>query len=165
MKKVVILFVLGMMLITSFATAFQENGHTNQTILKSGYIDITPTEAWDMMNTTEDGIQIPIDVRRLDEYLAERIVLPDENDWVRWFPYELKSGGPAPIKNEGFFLQLFMDFYKDKEIIIYCRTGRRTGISAQILVDNGFTGEIYNMVGGITEWKAVGLPTTQNPSS
>jgi len=54
-----------------------------------------------------------------------------------------------------------MNIFLKELIIIYCRTGRRTGISAQILVENGFTGTIYNMVDGITEWKAEGLPTIE----
>ena len=168
MKKIIILSVLGMMLTVSFATAYKEStsdildASEEINATSTGYIDITPVEAWEMMSTSEDGIQIPIDVRRLDEYINERIILPDDNDFIRWFPYELESDGPGPIKNEGFILQLFMNFYKDKEIIIYCRTGRRTSIAAQILVDNGFSGTVYNIVGGITAWKAADLPTTKS---
>jgi rhodanese-related sulfurtransferase len=55
-----------------------------------------------------------------------------------------------------------MSIYADKEIIIYCRSGRRTGFAAQILIDNGFTGIVYNLVGGINSWKSSGLPTTLN---
>ena len=165
MKKIMIFSVLGMMIMVSFATGFQgdmfpiNDEPTAAKPLKTGYIDITPLEAWDMMNTTDDGIQILIDVRRLNEFLAERIILPDESDWIRWFPYEFSSG-PGPIKNEGFLLQLFMNLYKDKEIILFCRSGRRSGLAAQILVDNGFSGIAYNVLGGILEWKDVGLPTT-----
>ena len=166
MKKIFLFSVFGMILIGSFATALQENTFikTNEIIEMNSqlndFIDITPNEAWEMMNSTEDGIQIPIDVRRLDEYIGERIILPDEDDWIRWFPYELKSGGPGSIKNEDILLQMFMKIYDGKEIIIYCGTGRRSGISAQILFDNRFTGKVYNMIGGITAWKTVGLPTT-----
>ena len=124
-----------------------------------GYINITAQEAWDLMNNSDDGRQIPIDIRRWDEYSSERIETPNQEDWPRWFPYEFTSGGPGPIKNEGLLLKLFIKIYQNKEIIIYCRTGRRTGISAQILIDNGYTGTLYNMVDGITEWKSVGLPT------
>jgi rhodanese-related sulfurtransferase len=167
MKKIIILSVFGMLLMVTYAGAFQ--GKSNVEIEQSkqikstmsGYIDITPNEAWEMMSTSEDGVQIPIDVRRLDEYINERIILPDTDEFIRWFPYELESDGPGPIKNEGFLLQFFMNLYKDKEIIIYCRTGRRTGISAQILVDNGFSVIVYNVVGGISAWKTVGLPTTK----
>jgi hypothetical protein len=64
-----------------------------------------------MMNTSDDGVQIPIDVRRIDEYVNERILLPDNNNWIRWFPYEFTSEGLGPIKNAGVLLNLFMDHY------------------------------------------------------
>jgi len=165
MKKIIILSMLGIMLMVTFGSAYQQDAYNGQfhpemKTTQKGYIDISPAEAWEMMSTSDDGVQIPIDVRRIDEYVNERILLPDNNDWIRWFPYEFTSDGPGPIKNTGVLLNLFMDHYKGKEIIIYCRTGRRTALSAQILVDNGFEGTVYNMVGGITAWKSVGLPTT-----
>jgi len=166
MKKLIIITILVILLADSFLISPQrtkcKESYLNDHIIQNidGYINITARETWDMMNNTEDGRQIPIDIRRFDEYASERIIPPFPEDWPRWFPYELKSGGPGPIKNEGILLKLFMSIYKSKEIIIYCRTGRRTGISAQILIDNGFSGVLYNMVGGITDWKAEGLPTT-----
>ena len=147
------------------STFVSANNFSNIKINKSGitqnqgFINITAQEAWDLMNNSDDGRQIPIDIRRWDEYSSERIETPNQEDWPRWFPYEFTSGGPGPIKNEGLLLKLFISIYQNKEIIIYCRTGRRTGISAQILIDNGYTGTLYNMVDGITEWKLVGLPT------
>jgi len=102
-----------------------------------------------------------MDMRRLDEYVYERIVSPDDS-WIRWFPYELTSDGLGPIKNQGILLKIFMNIYGDKEIIIYCRSGRRTGLAAQILTDNDSTGTVYNLVGGINSWKSSGLPTTLN---
>jgi len=167
LKKLLIIFIMGSILFSSFVSAnsiinnkMMEN-NIRQNLKSDGYINITALEAWDLMNNSDDGRQIPIDIRRWDEYSSERIETPNQEDWPRWFPYEFTSGGPGPIKNEGFLLDIFMRIYQNKEVIIYCRTGRRTGISAQILVDNGFSGIIYNMVNGITEWKSVGLPTIE----
>lgn len=143
----------------SYQKALEKKVLVDTTPLYNDYIDITVYEAWEMLNSTEDGKQILIDVRRWDEYYTERIKPPYPEDWPRWFPYELTSGGPGPLKNEGILLQIFMRIYKDKEIIIYCRTSSRTGIVAQILVDNGFQGTVYNMLGGINQWKAAGFPT------
>jgi hypothetical protein len=55
-----------------------------------------------------------------------------------------------------------MSFYEGKEIIIYCRTGGRSVTASNMLVDNGFVGTIYNMLGGINAWKAAGFPTIAN---
>ena len=97
------------------------NENTKIRPVNNGYINITALEAWDLLNNTEDGRQIPIDIRRWDEYFTERSKTPNPDDWPRWFPYELTSDGPGPIKNEGFLLKIFLNIYSDKEIIIYCR--------------------------------------------
>ena len=55
-------------------------------------------------------------------------------------------------------VQEFMSFYEGKEIIIYCRSGSRSVTASNMLVDNGFVGTIYNMLGGINAWKAAGFP-------
>lgn len=167
MKKIIFIIILAILLSSTLAASYplrmkefnQKDKQMEQ--LTYNYTDISAQEAWDMLENPNDGHQIPIDMRRWDEYISERIQVPNENDWPRWFPYEFTSGGPGPIKNEGVLLDLFMSKYNDKEIIIYCRTGRRTGLAAEILMNHGFSGVLYNMQDGITEWKAIGLPTVQ----
>ena len=39
---------------------------------------------------------------------------------------------------------------KNKTYLIYCRTGGRSGMAAQIFEDNGL--KAINMMGGITDW-------------
>ncbi len=43
-----------------------------------------------------------------------------------------------------------LDKYKDKEIIVYCRSGNRSGTGARILNEKGFNA--VNMLGGMIEW-------------
>lgn len=47
--------------------------------------------------------------------------------------------------------------YKDKPLLVYCRSGNRSRTAAQILRNQGFT-EIYNLNRGIGEWISTGLP-------
>jgi len=46
---------------------------------------------------------------------------------------------------------------KDDPIILYCRSGRRSGIAQQILMREGYS-DIKNLKGGMIEWKKAGLP-------
>ncbi|MEM7035301.1 MAG: rhodanese-like domain-containing protein [Chloroflexota bacterium] len=46
---------------------------------------------------------------------------------------------------------------KDKPIIIYCRTGRRSAMAQQILAEQGLQ-HTYDL-GGIEDWKKAGFPT------
>ena len=43
-----------------------------------------------------------------------------------------------------------LDKYRDKKIIVYCRSGNRSGTATKILNENGF--KAYNMLGGMNEW-------------
>lgn len=52
----------------------------------------------------------------------------------------------------------FLAENKDKELILYCRSGNRSGIAARILTKEGFT--VAN-AGGFRDWVAAGLPTRQ----
>ena len=55
----------------------------------------------------------------------------------------------------------FLARHSDKQILIYCRTGRRSGIIANALIDKGIKA---SNVGGLKEWQAAGLPTRAVPA-
>lgn len=44
---------------------------------------------------------------------------------------------------------------RDRKILVYCRTARRSAQASEILVNNGFA-QVYNMKGGIVEWTKAG---------
>lgn len=50
----------------------------------------------------------------------------------------------------------FLEAHRDKELILYCRTGNRSGQAATLLVADGF--HVAN-AGGLREWIAAGQPT------
>jgi thioredoxin len=45
--------------------------------------------------------------------------------------------------------------YKDKNILVYCRSGNRSTVASQILIKNGFK-KLYNLRSGIRGWEAAG---------
>jgi len=48
--------------------------------------------------------------------------------------------------------------YKNIEIIVYCLSGSRSADASQNLADNHNFTQIFNMLGGITEWISAGYP-------
>ena len=44
-----------------------------------------------------------------------------------------------------------LEDYKDKKIIVYCRSGNRSGAATKILNENGF--DAVNLIGGMNEWR------------
>jgi rhodanese-related sulfurtransferase len=52
-----------------------------------------------------------------------------------------------------------MASYKGRQVVVYCRTGHRSTAGSAIMLKHGFNA--VNMEGGITRWRAEGLPTVK----
>jgi len=69
-------------------------------------------------------------------------------------PYELSETGYIPGAVNipmGKVEEMLKDTPRDRKIIIYCRTGRRSAETAELLSGKGFT-LLYNLEGGIMAW-------------
>ena len=47
-----------------------------------------------------------------------------------------------------------LEEYRDNEIIIHCRSGKRSSMASEVLTSAGFP-NVKNMVGGIIRWQEV----------
>ena len=45
---------------------------------------------------------------------------------------------------------------RDKPVVFYCRSGSRSAMATQAFVGAGY--DAHNMLGGLLEWEAAGLP-------
>lgn len=100
---------------------------------KARYVDVSVQQGKEMIDSGEVFI---LDVRTQEEYNESHIM------------------GSTLIPVEELDIR-FKELPRDKKILVYCRTGKRSVTASDILVKNGFT-QIYNMKGGITEWKNAG---------
>ena len=50
-----------------------------------------------------------------------------------------------------------LEKFKDRALIVVCRSGARSGAAVQLLRGNGF-GEAVNLSGGIGAWQQAGMP-------
>ena len=123
MKKL-FLFLLTAMLLTGC-------GQANQTSQEAVYMNITAQEAKQIMDTQEG--YIILDTRAQYEYdeghIPGAIVIPHDE-------IEEKAEQMLPDK--------------DQLILVYCRSGRRSKIAAEALVELGYTN--IKEFGGIIDW-------------
>ena len=123
MKKL-ILFLLVVMLLTACGQAKKDDR-------EAVYVNITAEEAKRIMDT-EEGYII-LDVRTQEEYdqghIPGAIVISYEE-------IKEKAEGALPDKNQ--------------LILVYCRSGRRSKIAAEALVELGYTN--IKEFGGIIDW-------------
>jgi rhodanese-related sulfurtransferase len=52
----------------------------------------------------------------------------------------------------------------NKQLVLHCRSGKRSMQAAQKLIENGCL-EIYNLTGGIEDWKANNYPAIKSPQA
>ncbi|HUV81657.1 MAG TPA: rhodanese-like domain-containing protein [archaeon] len=99
------------------------------------YIDIPMSEAKIKVDSGEYFI---LDVRTREEYdaghIANAILIPSTDISGR-----------------------LDEVLKDMPILVYCRSGSRSAIASQELIDNGYA-DVYNMEGGIVAWQNAGYP-------
>lgn len=100
--------------------------------------EITPEEAQTLI---EDGALL-VDVREQKEWDAARVpgaVLKPMSDLNTWY-------GDLP---------------KDRQVVLMCRTGNRSGKIAEALINQaGFT-NVHNLTGGIVRWAEELRPTEE----
>lgn len=154
----IIIIVIGFILINTTTSISTINFNQKTYLIHSinnenSYIDISPEDAWVLLDDTSNGIQYPIDVRTNSEWKSGHIDTPypenpNHHNFYDWGDQEI--------------LQEVLTSYQGKEIIVYCKAGSRSVSAINTLIDNGFSGTIYNMLGGIDSWISSGLPTVPN---
>ena len=122
--KKLILFLLMALLLTAC-------GHTKENDQEAVYMNITAQEAKEIMDA-EEGYII-LDVRTQAEYdekhIPGAVLIPD---------YEIKERAEEELTD------------KDQLILVYCRSGRRSKLAAEALVELGYTN--IKEFGGIIDW-------------
>ena len=124
MKKFLILCLLAVMVLTACGQA-KENDQ------EAVYVNITAEEAKQIMDSEED--YIILDVRTQEEYdqghIPGAILIPDT---------EIKDKAEEVLTD------------KNQLILVYCRSGRRSKLAAEALVELGYTN--IKEFGGIIDW-------------
>ena len=124
MKKLFIMLALLLLLLTAC-------GQTTHNEQEAVYLNITAEEAKEIMDT-EDGYII-LDVRTQEEYDEGHI------PGAILIPYTEIEARAEEILTD-----------KNRQILVYCRSGRRSKIAAETLVELGYTN--IREFGGIIDW-------------
>ena len=123
MKKLILLF-LAMMLLTAC-------GQDKENSQGAGYVNITAEQAKGIMDSQED--YIILDVRTQDEFDESHI------PGAILIPHDEISEKAENVLTD-----------KDQLILVYCRSGRRSKLAAEALVELGYTN--IKEFGGIIDW-------------
>ena len=104
------------------------------------YVDVDVEKAYNMIVNGSYPEVVVLDVRNQSEYDSGHIY-----DAVCIPVWQLETRIRELIN------------HKNHEIIVYCRSGRRSVTASEILEFYNFT-KVYNMLGGILAWESAGYP-------
>ena len=125
-KKIMSKILFALLCMFSFVGCNQK-----ENIMKNTYEQITPAEAKEIMDTEQD--YIILDVRTEEEFaeghIEGAILIPDD---------EITEKAESILTD------------KEQQILVYCRSGRRSKNAASLLVELGYTN--VKEFGGIIDW-------------
>jgi rhodanese-related sulfurtransferase len=102
-------------------------------------------KTWSVQQTyaklATDSTIVVVDVRTPQEFMSET--------------GHLRNARLIPVQELESRLSELQQF-KHRTILVYCRSGNRSGRASEILTKQGFTP--VNMAGGMIEWNAANLP-------
>ena len=113
-------------------------------VSSAGYTDVTVDQAHEMLSS--DPTIFLLDVRSTGEY---------ENDGHIPGAYLIPHTDVNVRSNE-------LPTDKGSPILVYCRSGFRSSMASQDLVDLGYT-DVRNILGGFSTWAGRGYPTLLGP--
>ena len=133
-----------LLLVLLVAAAILSVGCPQAPIATRLLIDITTQEAFTLIQDNQDNPDfVIIDVRTPEEFAQGHI----------------ETAGNLDYHSETFRDEL-NNLDKDKTYLVYCGSGGRSAGALAIMEELGFM-EAYNMLDGISQWQAEGLPVTE----
>jgi rhodanese-related sulfurtransferase len=105
-----------------------------------------PKQAW---ASVQEGKAVLVDVREEEELRESGLA-----EGALWMPTSKMH------EDDEEWARFKRDLPRDKEVILYCRSGQRSGRVAEFLAQDGFR---TSNAGGFKDWKAAGLPVKNFP--
>lgn len=116
----------------------------------AGIRNVTVEEAKKMV---EKGDVFILDVRTPSEFNSSHI------EGATLIP--VTNSGGSNLNPDQLLESRINEVPKDKEILVYCRSGHRSTSASKILVNAGYS-QVYNMEGGINAWTGAGYPVVSS---
>lgn len=116
--------------------------------------------AWAQGNNNDAFLTIgPDDFQHSLENNSSEHVLVDVRTQAEYDEAHLKGAILIDVKDANFKENALKLLAKDKTIMVYCRSGRRSAQAANILTAEGY--QVINLKGGIMAWTVAGKETVK----
>lgn len=93
-----------------------------------------------------------VDVEKAEKLIGEKVQLLDVRTEEEWNEGHLAGAVRVDFRKEGFGEAVARELDEDKPVLIYCRSGNRSGQAAKLMEGLGFK-SLFDLKGGIIAWK------------
>jgi rhodanese-related sulfurtransferase len=100
------------------------------------------------------GLPADISISEAAKMRTEGAFILDVRELSEWEQFHIPGSTLIPL---GQLSSRVGEVPRDRDVVVVCRTGNRSKKGRDILVKAGFP-RVTNMKGGVTDWKAEGLP-------
>ena len=110
-------------------------------------------------SATESQTVAPVKIEQAENQLRNGAQLLDVRTQQEWDEGHLKNATLVTVTEDGFLDKAKAALDPKKEVLVYCRSGRRSALAAAQLRAAGFT--VSDLEGGIIAWKTAGKPVVK----
>ncbi|MCB0235821.1 MAG: MBL fold metallo-hydrolase, partial [Anaerolineae bacterium] len=122
-----------------------------------GYFEPPNLGGWQEAGLSLQSYQMATPRQVAQHIMADDVYVIDVRNQAEWEEERLPAARHIML---GYLEEHVEELPRDKPLVLHCRAGTRSAIGASLLQASGITG-IINMVGGIRDWTADGLPVDQ----
>lgn len=120
-------------------------------LLVAGVIGIVLSQ---QNRATSAALPAEISVDQAAQKRDQGAFILDVREPSEWTQFHIPGATLIPL---GELPNRLSEIPKDREVVVVCRTGRRSAQGRDILLNAGFS-QVTSMAGGVTQWQAQGLP-------
>ncbi|HEY7126066.1 MAG TPA: rhodanese-like domain-containing protein [Ktedonobacterales bacterium] len=116
-----------------------------------------------MQYKDEDEMSMPfqnIGPEEAQKLIAQGAQVIDVRQPEEWLTGHIPEAELVPLDGIYLFGRAIGDYPKDRDLILVCEQGHRSLSAAEIALVAGHT-RVYNLVGGMSAWRARRLPITR----
>lgn len=107
-----------------------------------------------------DNSNVPeIDIYEAKKRIENGSLLLDVREQDEFDELRIPNSQLLPLSE---FMQRYAELPQDREIVVYCRSGRRSAQATEFLKEQGYNA--VNVEGGILAWKRAEFPTESKQS-
>ncbi len=116
-----------------------------------------------MKYNDEDEISMPfqnIGPEEAQQLIAQGALVVDVRQPEEWMTGHIPQAELVPLDGIYLFGRAIAEYPRDRDLILVCEQGHRSLSAAEIALVAGHT-RVYNLVGGMSAWRAQKLPVAR----